>query len=68
MFSEGYGLEDNEKPNSYFEYLVAQDDKHIVETFVSGVVGMKAGGVRRVEVQPQKGWEVSEKAIALAKN
>ena len=34
-----------------------QTPSDVVETFISGVSGMKEGGVRRVEVQPQKGWE-----------
>ncbi|GMI06860.1 hypothetical protein TrLO_g15386 [Triparma laevis f. longispina] len=59
VFSDGYGLEDNEKTNSFFEYQVSsvQTRTNVVETFIVGVEGMKEGGVRRVEVQPQKGWE-----------
>lgn len=56
VFSDGYGLEDNEKTNSFFEYQVSsvQTRTNVVETFIVGVEGMKEGGVRRVEVQPQK--------------
>ncbi|GMH78546.1 hypothetical protein TL16_g07845 [Triparma laevis f. inornata] len=49
VFSDGYGLEDNEKTNSFFEYQVSsvQTRTNVVETFIVGVEGMKEGG----------GWE-----------
>ena len=53
IFSSGYELEDGEKPNSFFTYDLVKGNT-VAEVFTLGVPGMRPGGVRRVEVPPQK--------------
>lgn len=54
VFSMGYMLEDDEKPNSTFKFFTS--DPTVIPALRSGVVGMKLKEVRRVQVLPEMGW------------
>ncbi len=59
VFSRGYMLEDGEKDGDLYTFDIG--DREVVEGLRDGIVGMKVGGIRRISVLPQKGWEVKSK-------
>jgi len=56
VFSKGYGLEDNEQAGGEFLFTV-DESSNVISALLDGIVGIREGGVRRISVMPQKGWE-----------
>lgn len=59
IFSMGYGLEDNEPSDSAFTFTIVRSasGSQVIEALLDGIVGTQVGGIRRIGVTPQKGWE-----------
>lgn len=59
VFSMGYGLEDNEASDADFTFTVDKppSSSRVIEALLDGIVGVQVGGIRRIGVTPQKGWE-----------
>lgn len=63
VFSRGYGLEDDESSkggDTDFEFDVG--NLNIIAALSDGIIGMHEGGIRRISVLPQMGWENPSKA------
>jgi len=54
IFSMGYMVEDDEKPNSTFSFSTS--DSNVIEALKRGVLGMGVNEVRRLQVLPVLGW------------
>jgi len=59
IFSMGYGLEDNEPSDAAFTFTIVKpaSSSQVIEALLDGIVGTQVGGIRRIGVTPQKGWE-----------
>ena len=57
VFSRGYALEDDEKVPGDHSFLFTLGELGVIGAFNDGIPGMTTGGIRRISVLPQKGWE-----------
>eukprot|EP00592_Proboscia_alata_P009816 CAMPEP_0194361892 /NCGR_PEP_ID=MMETSP0174-20130528/9532_1 /TAXON_ID=216777 /ORGANISM="Proboscia alata, Strain PI-D3" /LENGTH=266 /DNA_ID=CAMNT_0039134375 /DNA_START=168 /DNA_END=968 /DNA_ORIENTATION=- len=58
VFSRGYGLEDDEQGKNKNESFTATiGSSNLIRALSDGMINMKVGGVRRISVPPQMGWE-----------
>ena len=62
VFSRGYGLEDDEKVAGDRSFKFKLGDNEVIRALNDSVPGMAVGGLRRVSVLPQNGWEKNTKA------
>mmetsp|Transcript_8924 Transcript_8924/g.20758 ORF Transcript_8924/g.20758 Transcript_8924/m.20758 type:complete len:315 (+) Transcript_8924:95-1039(+) len=62
VFSRGYGLEDDEKVPGDRSFKFKLGDGEVIRALNDSVPGMAVGGLRRVSVLPQNGWEKNTKA------
>jgi len=62
VFSRGYALEDDEKVVGDHSFKFTIGDKQVISALNDGVPGMAVGGLRRISVTPQNGWEKDTKA------
>lgn len=62
VFSEGFGLEDDEdKPGQkYFSTTIGNPSN--IEALNEALIGMKTNGIRRFAIYPQQGWEKASRA------
>ncbi|GMH60960.1 hypothetical protein TrRE_jg9392 [Triparma retinervis] len=54
VFSMGYMLEDDEKPDASFAFSTS--DSSVIPALRIGSVGMRVGEVRRITLSPSMGW------------
>jgi len=57
IFSLGYG-EDDDKESDVSEFYIGQGN--VVPAIEAGLLGMRAGGRRRVNVRPERGWKLPD--------
>ena len=57
VFSRGYALEDDEKVIGDHSFKFTIGDKQVISALSDAVPGMTVGGLRRISVTPQNGWE-----------
>lgn len=58
IFSRGYGLEDDEQQGAKDKFFTATiGSPNLIRALSDGLNGMKIGGIRRISVSPQMGWE-----------
>ncbi|KAL7497962.1 hypothetical protein ACHAWT_006113 [Skeletonema menzelii] len=62
VFSRGYALEDDEKTIGDHSFKFAIGDNQVISALNDAVPGMAVGGLRRISVTPQNGWEKNTKA------
>jgi len=56
VFSRGYGFEDDEKKPGDKSFITTVGAFSNIAALNEAVIGMKVGGIRRIGVQPAKGW------------
>ena len=57
VFSRGYG-EDDDTEKDTVNFVLGQEN--IVPAIDAGIVGMQAGGRRRINVDPRRGWKLPD--------
>jgi len=62
VFSRGYGLEDDEDKAGVKTFSFALGNPSVISALSDAIPGMKVGGIRRIAVLPQMGWERPERA------
>jgi len=62
VFSRGYALEDDEKVVGDHSFKFTIGDKQVISALNDALPGMAVGGLRRISVTPQNGWEKDTKA------
>ena len=62
VFSRGYALEDDEKVIGDHSFKFTLGDNQVIRALNDAVPGMAVGGLRRISVTPQNGWEKNTKS------
>ncbi len=62
VFSRGYALEDDEKVIGDHSFKFTIGDNQVISALNDAVPGMAVGGLRRISVTPQNGWEKNTRA------